>query len=208
MVLSFFKHVAAYFLPDDPQANERVNKAKELGIQKVRTFLSRSNSSLTDICVLIECAENRNELQIFFGRLDRIMRILSLAAPLGEHKGIIVEALEELKFSDKFRLHLNTAATAQEAVMTYKTAVVEELAVNNRKMDILSRRDQSFNEDLLASFFPRSAEHQSEVKGTADDQSREHCESCYRKRGFAEITQSEGMEVQPTIGSGNTQPTD
>lgn len=208
MVLSFFKHVAAYFLPDDPQANERVNKAKELGIQKVRTFLSRSNSSLTDICVLIECAENRNELQISFGRLDRIMRILSLAAPLGEHKGIIVEALEELKFSDKFRLHLNTAATAQEAVMTYKTAVVEELAVNNRKMDILSRRDQSFNEDLLASFFPRSAEHQSEVKGTADDQSREHCESCYRKRGFAEITQSEGMEVQPTIGSGNTQPTD
>ena len=136
------------------------------------------------------------------------MRILGLAAPLGEHKGIIVEALEELKFSDKFRLHLNTAATAQEAVMSYKTAVVEELAVNNRKMDILSRRDQSFNEELLASFFPLRPQHQSEVEGTADDQSTERCQSCYRKRGLSQITQCERMEVQPTIGSGNTQPSD
>ena len=210
MVLSFLKHVAGFFHAEDPRSSAQAKKEMQLATQKVRTFLSRNNSSLTDVCLLIECAETRNELEVPFDHLDRVMRILTLAAPFADHKGIIIEALEELKFSDKLRLHLTTAATTHEAVMAYKTCVVQELALNKRKMEILFRRDNSFNEDLLATYFPKAISHQSEVEFSADGQLTDLCQSSLKKRCFSEMNQcatAMPMEVHHTIGSGNSQPT-
>ena len=123
----------------------------EVAFQKVKK-LYNANDTLSDICLSIECAENRDELKAAFDHLNRIVRILLVAAPAIEHNWKVVEVLRELKCSDKLLFHLKSA-TVRQAVIQYKTEVTKELVGKIRQTEVLARLDDSFDEKLLSSFF-------------------------------------------------------
>ena len=192
IMISFLKHVVGFFLPTDTGSHVRVRKAINLATQSVRNLLSEDGSSLTDICLLIESAKSKNDLKVAFGRLNKIVWVMSMIAPMTEQNGIIYEALKELKFSEKFGLYLNSATSPHQSILAYKTAVVQELAQHYRKLEDFTRHNNSFEDTLFSTYFSSTVSQTSEVEGTLQGQLTGLCHSMIspsKKRTFSTYTE-------------------
>ena len=122
----------------------------------VQDLLSAKGSSISNLCQLIERCDNENELRVGFDCLNEIMWTLSMIAPLNVQKGIIFDVLQEMKFSDKFDIYLNSAVTPHEAIKEYKTVVVQDLALRIHKRENFNRHNKAFEDELFCTYFPRS----------------------------------------------------
>ena len=78
---------------EDTDIKTSVNGA----LQEVRTLLTTTKESFTDICLEIEYASNRNALKAAFRRFNRILQMLVEAAPNDSYYHLCLEALIELK---------------------------------------------------------------------------------------------------------------
>ena len=203
----------SFFLPRGTESHVSVKKAVELVTQRVRNLLSENGLSFTDLCLLIERAENKNDLKLAFNCFNRIMWSMSLSAPLTEQNGIIFHVLKVLNFSDKFGSYLSSAPTPHQAIRAYKTAVVQELAAHIRQLENFKCHNSSFEDDLFSTYFPTPMSHLHQVEGSLQGQLTELCQSVLppcRKRGFSKISQcgtGECAEIHPDSKSGQTHST-
>ena len=167
MLFSFFKHMLSFFHTAGPQSLISVNNTIELAKLRVQNLLSESGTSLHNICLQIERAENMVDLKVAFARLNKIIGRISLIAPLNEQNGMISQILKDLTFSDKFSVYLNSASSPHQAIKVYKTAVVQELADQVHKLENFSRTTNSFERTLFSAYFsegPQPAGVQSSVQ--------------------------------------------
>ena len=67
---------------------------------------------------------------------------------------MVIEALLTLKPSARFAACLSSAASARDAVTTYKSAVMQELAIVIRQNELRKRREKEFDDELFARFLP------------------------------------------------------
>ena len=121
--------------------------------QRVQNLLSESGASFTDICLLVEQAGNKNDLEFAFDRFNRIIWTLKLAAPTNDVNSVLLQALKELEYSTKLGFYVNWVPTTDQAIMAYKTAIVQELSENINKLEDFRRRDKSFEEHLFKTCF-------------------------------------------------------
>ena len=77
MVLSFLNHVVSYFFTRDHCPRASTKRAVNMAKQRVQNLLSESGASFTDICLLVEQAGNKNDLEFAFDRFNRIIRTLN-----------------------------------------------------------------------------------------------------------------------------------
>ena len=80
-------------IADDNDVKTSVSRA----LQEVRTLLTATKESFTDICLEVENATNRNALKAAFRRFNRILQMLVEAAPNDSYYHLCLEALIELK---------------------------------------------------------------------------------------------------------------
>ena len=212
-MFAFFKHILSFFSRPEPQFHICAEQAIHLATERVQELLCENGTSLTNLCQLIERSENENDLKIAFARLNDIMWKLSLFAPLTEQKGIIFQALKELKYSEKLGFYLNSALTPHEAINEYKTVVVQELAARIRKLENFNHRNKKFEDDLFATYLPRSYSRTLELEGKVKGQLEDLCQSLIpprRKRSFSKITEGgtdESAEIHRESISGESHPT-
>ena len=154
MLLSFFMHVLQYFIATGPKADLYIKKSIHAVTQRARQLLLEYRLSLPNLCLLIERAENADELQVAFARFNKLMWTISLTASLEEQNGIILKVLKELQFSDKFGLFLKSASNPQQAIFAYKTAVVQELGVRLHEYEEFTRNCKTFEDGLFSLYLP------------------------------------------------------
>ena len=150
--MSILNRIFNFFME---QGNVSINNTVtdiELASYKVKQVLD--TVTLRDLCLSLEGVETKDELKHALSRLNRIIRILLVAAPSIEHNTKIVEVLRKLKCSDKFLYHLKSASTVRQAVHNYKTEVAKELVGKIRQTEVLVQEDGAFDEKLLSTFFP------------------------------------------------------
>ena len=205
MLFSFVKHVLSFFLQSNSRSRAKVQRALNLATQKVRNLLRVSGSSFPNICLLIESADDEDELKMELDRLNKIMKIFFLAAPLIEHDSMIAQALKELSFSDKFGYHLNLAETTYEGIKGYKRDIAREFNVRNRKMQDLVRRDTSFDEELFSTYFRQPTAEDSTIHLANEGQPTSP--SLGRKRVLSELAKGEKQKYSPHGISSDGQPT-
>ena len=177
----------SFFYTAGPQSLISVKNTIELAKQRVQNLLIESGTSLHDICLQIERAENVVDLKVAFSRLNKIMGRISLIAPLGEQNGMISQIMKDLTFSDKFSIYLNSASSPHQAIKAYKTAVVQELADDVDKLETFSRSNNSFERILFSTYFSEVPQPAG-VQGTVQEQLTDLCEkfsSTRRKRTFS-----------------------
>ena len=153
MFISLINHVVRFFFGTGSKSNCLVEKAINLGTQRVRKLLREYGTSLPEICIMIESAENKNELKTAFARFNKVMWTMSLTAPLNDETGIIFKILEELKCSDKFCYFIMSAPTPQQAIVEYKTAIVEELAERVCNLEKFTEKCNRFETGLFIKYF-------------------------------------------------------
>ena len=212
-MLAFFKHILSFFSRPEPQFHVCSEQAIHLATERVQEVLCENGTSLTNLCQLIERSENENDLKIAFARLNDIMWKLSLFAPLTEQKGIIFQALKDLKYSEKLGFYLNSALTPHEGINEYKRVVVQELAARIRKLENFNHRNKKFEDDLFATYLPLSYSRTLELEGKVKGQLEDLCQSLIptrRKRSFSKMTEGgtdESAEIHRESISGESHPT-
>ena len=73
MVLSFLEHVVNYFSTSDHFPLASTKNAVILAKQRVKSLLSESGASFTDIFLLVEQADNKSYLEMAFERFNKII---------------------------------------------------------------------------------------------------------------------------------------
>ena len=202
MVLSFLKHVVSYFSTPDQCPSASTKKAINLGKQRVQILLSKSGATFNDICLSVEQSENKNDLDIALDCFNRIIWTLKVAAPTNDVDRVVFQALKEMGYSTKLGLYLNSVPTTDQAIMSYKTAIVQELSENIKRLEEFKRRDKSFQEHLFNTYFPVSNSLPSEVDDTAKEQPAGHSLSsppfCV-KRKISEIFEDRRTEWREAL---------
>ena len=142
-----------FFFATGSKSHYKTKEIIHLGSQRVRKLLSEHGTSLPDICLKIESAENKDELKVAFAVFNKVICLMALTAPLNDESGIISKTLKELKFSDKLGYFLNSAPSPHHAILAYKTAVVEELAERLDNLDKFTRNCDRFEDSLFSRYF-------------------------------------------------------
>lgn len=196
-MLSIFKNVLSLFLPISPCSNEGVRESIMCASENVRKTLNENGTSLTNICISIEEAKNKNDLKVAFDDFNYVMSMISLIAPLTEQSGFICQVLSELEFSEKFRFYLNTATTPHEAIFAYKRAVVNEFAKRYRQIENFLHEQNSFEDALFQQYLLSTSEQSSKVKGTVQGKLTDLFDSLLsprKKRIFTNFTEDRTIE--------------
>ena len=166
MVLPFLKHVVSYFLTSDHSSPSSTKRSIGLAKQRVRNLLKQRGLSFTDICLLVEHADNKNDLRKAFQSFNRIIWTLKVAAPTDTSR-VLLQALKDLNFSAKLGFYLNSVPNTDQAIMAYKTTIVQELSENKKRLEDFKRTDNSFQEHLFKTYFPETITQPSEINGAA-----------------------------------------
>ena len=135
---------------EDTDIKTSVNGA----LQEVRTLLTTTKESFTDICLEIENASNKNALKAAFRRFNRILQMLVEAAPNDSYYHLCLEALIELKPSPKLLMFCEAGGSILESCKEYKSAVMQELAVLVRRQELQQRLYEEKDDLLFSQFLP------------------------------------------------------
>ena len=211
MFISFVNHVLTFFFTRGRKSHFKVKKAILLATQRVQKLLIEYGTCLPNICLMIERAENKDELKLAFARLNKVMWTISLTAPLNDETGIIFKILKELKYSDKLRYYLESAPTPHQAIIAYKTAIMEELAERVDNLEKFTRNCKRFEDNLFSTYFAgvscRALGAKDPIHGQLVELSEKILPPC-RKRKLSRISDDPSIESAkngPNNKSGNNE---
>ena len=100
-----------------------------LALQAVNKILVTTGDTFEAFCTAVESGVSKEQLQTAFGRFNDILQIFWEAFPEVHHHKLVLEALLTLKPSARFAACLSSATSARDAATTYKSAVMQELAI-------------------------------------------------------------------------------
>ena len=112
-------------------------------------ILVTTGDTLEAICTAVECAASKEQLKTAFVRFNSILQIFWEAFPEVHHYKLVLEALLTLKPSARFAACLSSATSARDAATTYKSAVMQELAIVIRQKELRKRREKEFDDELF-----------------------------------------------------------
>lgn len=208
MLLSFFKHVLQYFIATGPHSDLYIKKSIQVATQRALKLLRGYQTSLPNLCLLIERAENKDELQQAFARFNKLMWTISLSASFKQQNEIVSKVLKELQFSDKFGLFLKSASNTHQAILNYKNAVVQEFAVRVHEYQEFTRNCKTFEDGLFSMYLPQVSSSVLGVEDTVQGNLRDLAKTMLspgRKRKLSTITDGTKRKIS-TLTDGTTVP--
>ena len=141
---------AAILEKTEHRSDKDILQCIDLALSEVKKLIHTSGRSLKAVCAEIEGASTKETLAAAFRKLNGFTRIFLEIAPAGEHDVRIKEALLSLQVSDRLAALLRASISVEKALLDYKKAVVEEVAIAIRLRDSRVRLEDKRDAKLLA----------------------------------------------------------
>ena len=165
-----------------------------LALQAVSKILVTTGDTFEAICTAVESAASKEQLQKAFGPFNDILQIFWEAFPEVHQHKLVLEALLTLKPSSRFAACLSSATSARDAATTFKSAVMQELAIVIRQKERRKRREKEVDDELFARFLPEPTSPPSDEMASPEDiaaiPKEPEVESGSLKRGISLIADS------------------
>ena len=129
----------------------RAQQQIDMAVKEVTRLLAATDESFVLICKAIEEASSREELKDAFKRFNGVTRILLEAAPGTEFDLMVLKAGRSLEMSPRLNDFLAGAASLKSGLLSYKTAIIQELAVAIRDRE-KARHDDAADEELFTHY--------------------------------------------------------
>ena len=129
----------------------RAQEQVDLAVKEVTRLLAATNESLVLICETIENASSREELSRAFKRFNGITRILLEATTGADFDQAMLEAVRALVMTPRLGNSLAGATSLRTGLRSYKSAIIQELAVTIRGRE-RSRHEDEADEKLFTQF--------------------------------------------------------
>ena len=124
-------------------------------MEKMHLLLSEDTRTLKCIFQEIEKAEDPNELQVAFTKIDNYFRYLLRIEPHQENYSAVRTALVNLETSAKFSSYLKSASSLDDTLYRYKTDVLQTLSCHRRKSQEEDALRSNLNKELIHRYFPQ-----------------------------------------------------
>ena len=139
----------------------------------MRKTLRESNESLYSVFEDIEYSETKEQVKFGFMKLNGLMRYLQRILSQRDSFNAIRNALQKLGVSEKFREHLIKNPTLEEAIVNYKTEVLQLFATQRRILEYEDLRNEKIDKELFNRFLPEfKFELEVEVKENTSGRAR------------------------------------
>ena len=123
----------------------------DLALKEISKLLAATGDSLMLICKAMEDASSREELTQAFKRFNGITRILLEAVPGTEFDQMVLDAGRSFELSPRLNNCLNSATSLRGGIRSYKTAIIQELAVAIRDRE-KARLEDAADDELFTQF--------------------------------------------------------
>ena len=136
---------------EGPESSDNIS----LALQEVVSLLAATDESLLMICQEVEGASSRAELKVAFKRINKLFRLFIEVDKEAIHSKQVLEAMLSLSMSEQLRAVMLSAASVGDAATTYKTLIMQGLAVNLRRSEEQERVEDEKDEALFELFLPK-----------------------------------------------------
>ena len=149
--------------------NTSGHESAVLALQEVKNLLSATDDSLLVICLEAEKARSKAALKAKFRRFNKILRLFLEAAPDEACSQLVRDTVLGLPLSDRFKATVLSSTNFSEAATTYKTSILQDLAVSLRRWEKQGRLDQEKDDEIFSQFFPEEDDPSSKVGHAVGD---------------------------------------
>ena len=129
----------------------------KLAVQEVKQCLQVTGDSLPKICSDIESAASKALIRPVFRRLNNMAQIFLRLAPAQKYDALISKALCDLEASPRLHISLKSAASVQDAIFSYKSSVLQDLAAIITRDQESKRISDQKDDELFSRFLPVSS---------------------------------------------------
>ena len=148
--MSTAQEIASILAGAASKSDKEVTECIKLAKCEVEKLIKASGQTLKSVCAEIEDASTKEALAAAFRKLNSFTRIFVDMALVGKHGVRIRDALLSLQVSERLEAILRTAVSVHEALLGYKKAVVEDLAIAIRLKESVLRKEYERDAELLA----------------------------------------------------------
>ena len=156
----------------DNSANVNTDQNMKDAIKKTQLALFNSKKTLSCVLMEIECAQSRKDLEIGFKKINNYLRYLLRVQPATENYGGVRAALGQIVTSEKFSSHLQRSSSLEEALISWKTDVVQNLSFEIQKYYERDMTRDKLDRELMQRYLP-------EVSLTKEEESSDNIKSQY-----------------------------
>ena len=166
----------------------------DLALQAVSKLLSATGDTFENVCSAVEGALSKDQLKTALGRFNAVLRIFRDAFPEAEYEGLVLDAVNKLSPSARLSAYLCSAASVRDATTSWKTAIMQDLAVVRRQRELQASREEVLDEELFTRFLPEPVSPDSEVDSFPEEvipiPKAPASGSGDRKRGISQVAES------------------
>ena len=169
--------------------------------KRIKNSLDENGENFYSILRDLESSKTKEDVIRGLKKLNGLMRFLRRIVPQQEHFKAIREAIEDLGISEKFRANLQREITLDDALISYKTEVLQFLAVEQRMIEKEDERDDKLDKELLDRFLPN-------LKSKEEEEVKEHNFGNSRKRRRVQIPSSgrrKNVKLNEVLNAGRRQ---
>ena len=152
--MSVEQEVSELILGAQGRQNTEAVDALDLTVKEVNKLLEATNDSLHGCCMEIESASTRHGLMRALRKFDKVMRFFLVAVKDKDHEQLGIQAVCSLGLSSCFEGILESAASLQKGITSYKTTVARDLAAVLQNQKQQACIDDELNEQLLSQILP------------------------------------------------------
>ena len=188
-------------LLSDNHAREKIGETVKDAIGKMQLALQIDKKILRCVFFEIESAQTRRGLEVGFKRLNYYLRYLLRVQPATESYGTVRAALETFTTSARFAAHLKMSFSLEEALIRYKTDVVQDLSFQIRKYCEEEDKRNKLDRELLDRYLPETSITMEKEKNGKEKQKQYQARS-KRKRSL------ENSHIDRNTGKKKARPSD
>ena len=133
-----------------PEQAGEVSASVSLAAEEVNQLLNAWETTLLIICQTIERSTTRKALQAAFRDLTGYTRVLTETDPHGLHDDLVRVALISLSVSERLEALLGAMSPVSAALLEYKKAVIEDLAISMRRRAANIHVEEERDAELLS----------------------------------------------------------
>ena len=146
-----------------------MDRTTSAAYDKLKFKLDRDKETLRRVFLETESAESPSEIKQGFDKVNDYMRWF-LRLPKGRDFFKTVRiALETIGTTKKFSANLQKAGSLEEAIIDYKTELLQELSFQLRKREIEDIKNQKQDQDLINFYFPKLIQGESRKESKVDE---------------------------------------
>ena len=152
--------VFSSFWKKDHQEDEDISDA----VSDASKILEGMGQGLKELLISVECATNKEEIELGFDKINNILRLFLRLSPGRKAFKAVRESIKSMGISATFEEHLMRSFKLEEALLGWKIFVLQKSWTRLKNREEENKRMKFEDTELISRFFPKHKHNHKRAK--------------------------------------------